>query len=309
VDNSAVTRIFEYEKDANGNNTGRIDKQEVMYTGGSIVGATTNYTYDTEGRITRVDITENGTTRTVTYQYGLHDRLIQEDNFRYHYNNDGNILWKRTTAGVNVNTYTYQGNRLMRFNSPNTDNFAYDAMGNPTLYKGNPMVWDFKNLRSYKGAMFEYNASGLRQTKTHNRTVTKYYWSNDKLLAEEHTITHPTQGGFHIHESGFHIREEGFHIIQSNTHVEQVYIEYAYGVSGMMGFTLRRDNGVVERYWYTKNIQGDITHIHRQEPNNDMTLVARYTYDAWGNCTVENITGEEIANINPIRYREYYFTV
>ena len=42
-------------------------------------------------------------------------------------------------------------------------------------------------------------------------------------------------------------------------------------------------------------------------------VVVRYTYDAWGNHTVRTNDGTEIAeathigNINPIRYRGYYF--
>ena len=36
------------------------------------------------------------------------------------------------------------------------------------------------------------------------------------------------------------------------------------------------------------------------------SLVASYTYDGWGNCTVNNISGT-IGTINPIRYRSYYY--
>ena len=61
-----------------------------------------------------------------------------------------------------------------------------------------------------------------------------------------------------------------------------------------------------------KNIQGDVTEI-RDVSNN---LVARYSYDAWGNVLSvtdsagKAITSEtHIANINPIRYRGYYYDV
>lgn len=65
------------------------------------------------------------------------------------------------------------------------------------------------------------------------------------------------------------------------------------------------------RYYFQKNIQGDIARIF----NANGYLVARYVYDAWGNHTVydanENINTDEnfIGNINPFRYRGYYFDV
>ena len=40
------------------------------------------------------------------------------------------------------------------------------------------------------------------------------------------------------------------------------------------------------------------------------TKVVTYTYDAWGNVTVSSDTsGYDIGNINPIRYRSYYYDV
>ncbi len=56
---------------------------------------------------------------------------------------------------------------------------------------------------------------------------------------------------------------------------------------------------------------GDVTHIY----TTDGTLVARYAYDAWGNHKIYDVNGNEvtksmsdhIGNINPIRYRGYYY--
>ena len=72
------------------------------------------------------------------------------------------------------------------------------------------------------------------------------------------------------------------------------------------------------QYIYRRNIQGDITHIY----DNNGVEKAKYTYDAWGNHKVlvkENdkyidISGNiayntNIGNINPIRYRGYYYDV
>ena len=68
-----------------------------------------------------------------------------------------------------------------------------------------------------------------------------------------------------------------------------------------IGFTY---NGV--EYYYVYNLQGDVEAI------TDATgaIVASYTYGAWGSSiSVKNYTtnGVNIAQINPIRYRGYYY--
>ena len=54
---------------------------------------------------------------------------------------------------------------------------------------------------------------------------------------------------------------------------------------------------------FDKNTLGDITAIRDKDGN----VVATYAYDAWGNCTVRNFTSDSIGNINPFRYRGYYY--
>jgi len=55
-------------------------------------------------------------------------------------------------------------------------------------------------------------------------------------------------------------------------------------------------------HYFLKNLQGDIIAI----ANANGGIEARYSYDAWGVCTVtQDFVG--IAKINPFRYRSYYF--
>ena len=55
-------------------------------------------------------------------------------------------------------------------------------------------------------------------------------------------------------------------------------------------------------YYYIKNAQNDVTAI----ASADGTIIANYYYDPWGKLT--EITGDtEIAELNPIRYRSYYY--
>ena len=57
-----------------------------------------------------------------------------------------------------------------------------------------------------------------------------------------------------------------------------------------------------KEYFYVKNLQNDITAI----TDSAAKVIANYYYDAWGNIT--EITGDTaIANINPLRYRSYYY--
>ena len=67
-------------------------------------------------------------------------------------------------------------------------------------------------------------------------------------------------------------------------------------------------------YYLQKNILGDVIAIYYNE-NNEYRMACRYAYDAWGNHKIFDANGNEvtspdhIGNINPIRYRGYYYDV
>jgi len=88
---------------------------------------------------------------------------------------------------------------------------------------------------------------------------------------------------------------DGKLLYENRPNVGTIY--YIYDESGVIGFTL---NGT--QYYYRKNAQGDILSIH-----SGGGLYATYTYDAWGNCTVTDNSGTGIGDVNPFRYRGYYF--
>ena len=56
-------------------------------------------------------------------------------------------------------------------------------------------------------------------------------------------------------------------------------IDYLYGAEGIIGFEYAENIGVMERYYYLKNVQGDITHIVDKNGN----VMVEYKYDAWDN--------------------------
>ncbi len=83
-------------------------------------------------------------------------------------------------------------------------------------------------------------------------------------------------------------------------------IWYNYTVDGIHGLTVIKDGKTTE-YVFRRNFQGDVTHIYKLNADKTLSLAARYKYDAWGNCEVEEIDGSGIGAVNPIRYRSYYF--
>ena len=85
-------------------------------------------------------------------------------------------------------------------------------------------------------------------------------------------------------------------------------ISFLYDHAGIAGMTYDGNT-----YLYRKNAQGDVIALC----DTNGAMVATYTYDAWGNCEVcptaviDNNRKSEynrtVANLNPIRYRSYYF--
>lgn len=61
-----------------------------------------------------------------------------------------------------------------------------------------------------------------------------------------------------------------------------------------------------EQYFYITSQQGDVFGI----TDNNANLIALYLYDDWGKTVyieAENDEGSKIANLNPLRYRGYYY--
>jgi len=75
---------------------------------------------------------------------------------------------------------------------------------------------------------------------------------------------------------------------------------YRYDESGSpVGFTY---NGA--EYYYLKNLQGDITGI----ADANGAVVVEYSYDVWGKLlSVTGTLANTIGQINPLRYRGYYY--
>jgi RHS repeat-associated protein len=149
-----------------------------------------------------------------------------------------------------------------------TTQYTYDAQGNPLNYLGHTLTWEKgRQLKSFDGIAYTYNANGIRTSKTVDNIRHDYLLDGVNILRE-------TWG---------------------NNVLEPLY-DNEESVCGIVY------NGVP--YYFQKNLQGDIIAIADQNGE----VVARYTYDAWGKCEISvNSTNAAIAEINPYRYRGYYF--
>ncbi len=241
-------------------------------------GRTISYEYDEEERITKVTDSEVGTT---VYTYDALGQLLTETTDgnpinTMTYDNYGNI---KTKNGV---VYTY-GDTVWKdkLTKVGTKTITYDAQGNPTSYLGHNLTWEKgRQLKSFEkveenGAKklfsYTYNANGIRTSKTVDGVRHDFVLDGAKILRE-------TWGGNTL--TPLYDNEDSVCGI--------IYNE--------------------EPYYFQKNLQGDIIGI----VDKNSTVVARYSYDAWGKCTVdfidiERTCGIDIANINPFRYRGYYF--
>ena len=253
------------------------------------------YIYDGKGNITYVVCGSD----TIKYTYDDIGQLIRENNsllgktYVYEYDDAGNILFKNTYAYTNeftitsspTATYTYTygnsewGDQLTGYNG---SAITYDAVGNPLSYYGGfSFGWRGRDLISAtKGGLaytFEYNADGLRTSKTVGGTVHKYYYSGSLLLAEE--------WGNNL----------------------MVFLYDANGAPiGMKYRTTSMNAGVWNTYWYERNLQGDVVAIY----NESGVKVVSYVYDAWGNFTTTyHNGGASLTPVikNPLLYRGYYY--
>ena len=264
-----------------------------------------SYKYDNAGNIT--EIRENGKLKA-KYEYDSISRLIREDNCEfnktkiYQYDIGGNIIrrdefpftYEKTNNLYGGNSYEYLykndgwKDQLLSYNG---EVFEYDNIGNPVIYRNNILKWTRGNLlctyldnsknETYE---YEYNCNGDRISKTVKGKKTNFYLDESRIIAQD-------DGNF---------------------------LYFHYGIDGVTGFTYE---GVGD-YLYKKNINGDIIGIY----DSTETLIVKYEYDAWGNHKTKLLVNnlyvdldelEEtntiienyklIANINPFRYRGYYF--
>ena len=107
-------------------------------------------------------------------------------------------------------------------------------------------------------------------------------------------------------EYTYYDRDASVNLVHETRNDGANHLYYYYDANGSIGSISY--NGV--RYAFRKNLQGDVIAILDTSAN----IVARYTYDAWGRILSitdgngnANTSSTFIGNVNPIRYRGYYY--
>ena len=232
-------------------------------------------------------------------------------------------------------TYDKSGNRTATYEFPNEGAPAGHWLA-LYPYAGELLAeYEYTNsswgdlLTNYDGTAITYDSSGNPQNW---KDVSHLQWSGDRLMRANFYLMDSTVD-FYYNSDGIRIRKDDWR--EEISHIDHLYtldgsriiseqclakngsnevtdsytLYYIYDTAGsVIGFEY---NGT--KYWYDKNLQGDITAIR----NASGTLVAQYAYDAWGkHISITDGSGNDvsnnethIANINPFRYRGYYFDV
>ena len=238
-----------------------------------------SYKYDRMGNI--VKVFDNGIL-SVDYEYDKLGRLTRENNKRlnettlFRYDNRGNILSKTVYA------YTHKVGDELEELEHNTFDYGYSALdclckyGEQTvtnnIVSGQPYSWKGNDIVWNGKEMVGYGTNTFTYAVAFRRTsknnITFDYDVNGKLVRQSNGIS------------------------------------FIYDHDSLIGF--KYENA---KYFYRRDVLGNIIAIIDSIGN----IVVKYTYDAWGNHKVLDSNGVEntqttfIGNINPYRYRGYYY--
>ena len=282
------------------------------------VGGTTQYEYDSMGRISKEKDSSGNILRS--FSYDTYGQLVRENNaaldktFVFEYNNNGGITkvkeYAYTTSSTPTGTatektYTYDSTYPDRLTKCGSTSISYNSMGCPTTCNGYTATWTRGKLSKL--------SKGLKTAGMHTYNYT--YNAFGQRIGINYVYTAGTSSSSAVvmgmlmgYSQTFRYDQSGRLICESKT--SEYYgegssneqIVYLYDETGIIGMVHTTESGTTTAYYFQRNLLGDVVGIY----TTGGTKVGGYTYDAWGNCTI-TLNTNGIATKNPIRYRGYYY--
>ena len=266
---SSDLRGFTYTYDASGNIT------KIVTEGTNVPQAalTKEYTYDALGQLA-TEVNGSGTTFGYAYDTAGNIRNITKDgtvtkSFGYT-NPSWPDLLTSVTSGSTTKDILYEGQ------SQTSD---LPSSGNPvTYYNGRDYTFTWTKGRQLASATvdgkqisYTYDMSGVRSNKQVGDTTYTYTTLSGKVMRQ--------------------------------TWGDNNALEFVYDDGNQPFAVIYKHGQTTELYYYVLNAQGDVSAIL----DSGGKIAASYDYDAWGNCTVYNSSDAAIGDLNPLRYRGYYY--
>ena len=265
---SSDLRGFTYTYDASGNIT------KIVTEGTNVPQAalTKEYTYDALGQLATE--TDGSVSRAYAYDTVGNIRSVTTDgavikSFGYT-NPSWPDLLTSVTSGSTTKDILYEGQ---------TQTSDVPSSGNPvTYYNGKDYTFTWTKGRQLTSATvdgeqvsYTYDMSGVRSNKQVGDTTYTYTTLSGKVMRQ--------------------------------TWGDNNALEFVYDDGNQPFAVIYKHGQTTELYYYVLNAQGDVSAIL----DSGGKIAASYDYDAWGNCTVYNSSDAAIGDLNPLRYRGYYY--
>ena len=262
------SRSFDYTYDAAGN-------IQTVTTGGTNVpaaAASKTYAYDAQGQLA----TETDGSVSCAYAYDTvgNIRSVTTDgavikSFGYT-NPSWPDLLTSVTSGSTTKDILYEGQ---------TQTSDVPSSGNPvTYYNGKDYTFTWTKGRQLASATvdgkqvsYAYDMAGVRSSKQVGDTAYTYTTLSGKVMRQ--------------------------------TWGDNNALEFVYDDGNQPFAVIYKHGQTTELYYYVLNAQGDVSAIL----DSSGKLATSYDYDAWGNCTVYDSSDAAIGDLNPLRYRGYYY--
>lgn len=273
-DNSNVTvKKLEYSKREYITVEHEYDSQNRI-TATGYYGIDDYYKYDKNGQLIYADNYLDDCTST--FSYDSRGNILKVD--KYKYNDENHTLDNLDNKTVLTSkTFSYSNDEWKdELTAVNGTPLTYDENGNVLTYGDKSFTWNTgRNLESIVDGnnkySYTYDENGIRTSKT-VKGKTTYYNTKDGVILSQ------TDG------------------------TDTLYFQYDSNGTPL-GFVW---NGT--QYLYLTNQTGDVISITDAQGNE----IVQYDYDPWGKCNflqpmiADEKFANDIANINPIRYRGYY---